>query len=51
MIAKSEKLYDTIQTAFPGEVIIEDRSRMTIGDKLKFSSYPVNVIIGSKVRF
>lgn len=53
MMQRAMELYDTINLAYPGDVVLEDRLHLTLGARMraiKHYGYPVGVIVGDKVQ-
>ena len=45
-------LYDKLESMYPGEVVLDDRSQLSIGERVRhieLLGYPIAVVIGSKV--
>lgn len=50
---QAKDLYDIVNHSFPGEVVLEDRLYLTLGERkrdLESRGYPVSVIVGDEVR-
>ena len=52
LLSKAHRLYDVIDSLTPGDVILDDREHVTMGEKLRHAEvvgYPVTVVVGKEV--
>ena len=49
---RAMNIYNTLQSHLPGDILLDDRVHLTIGDRLRhieMMAYPFAVVIGPKV--
>uniref|UniRef100_A0A1X7UNU6 Anticodon-binding domain-containing protein n=1 Tax=Amphimedon queenslandica TaxID=400682 RepID=A0A1X7UNU6_AMPQE len=53
LISKAMDLYDKLDSRYPGEVVLDDRSQLSIGERVRhieLLGYPIAVVIGLKLQ-
>lgn len=51
-MSKAMDLYDKLDSKYPGEIVLDDRAQLSIGERVRhieLLGYPIAVVIGSKV--
>uniref|UniRef100_A0A1X7TC39 Anticodon-binding domain-containing protein n=1 Tax=Amphimedon queenslandica TaxID=400682 RepID=A0A1X7TC39_AMPQE len=52
LMSKAMDLYDKLDSRYPGEIVLDDRSQLSIGERVRhieLLGYPIAVVIGLKV--